>query len=43
LVKALTKADGEIVDNVKDMETMAADFYKQLYTSEAVQGMDQVL
>jgi hypothetical protein len=43
LVKALTKADGEIVDNVKDMETMAADFYKQLYTSEGVQGMDQVL
>jgi hypothetical protein len=43
LVKSLTKSDGQATENVHEMQAMTADFYKQLYTSEGVQGMDQVL
>jgi hypothetical protein len=43
LIKTLARDDGQLTEDGNEMQTMASDFYQQLYTSEGVQGMDQVL
>ncbi|KAM0859925.1 hypothetical protein ACQ4PT_046881 [Festuca glaucescens] len=43
LVKSLTRADGQVTEDVNEMQVMTGEFYKKLYTSEGVQGMNQVL
>lgn len=42
-IKALQKPDGQLIENIPEMEQMAITFYQQLYTSEGVHNMDQVL
>ncbi|XP_020173489.1 uncharacterized protein [Aegilops tauschii subsp. strangulata] len=42
-IKALQKPDGQVTDNVSKMENMTNNFYRDLYTSEGVQGMELVL
>ena len=42
-IKALQKPDGELTDNVHEMENMATSFYQHLYTLEGVQNIEQVI
>ncbi|XP_073362809.1 uncharacterized protein [Aegilops tauschii subsp. strangulata] len=43
LIKALQKPDGEVTTELTEMQQMALEFYKQLYTSEGVVGIQDVL
>ena len=43
IVRTLTRQDGQATDDRVEMQNMVDDFYKNLYTSEGVQGMDHVL
>ena len=43
IVRTLTRQDGQAIDDRVEMQNMVDDFYKNLYTSEGVQGMDHVL
>jgi hypothetical protein len=43
LVKALKREDGQITEDKNEIQSMAAEFYKTLYTSEGVHDMNQVL
>jgi hypothetical protein len=42
-MKARTSDDGQIIEDKNEMQSMAAEFYKTLYTSEGVHDMNQVL
>jgi hypothetical protein len=42
-VKELARADGSITSSEGEMGNLANAFYQQLYTSEGVSGMDEVL
>ena len=43
LIKALEKQDGQLTEELTEMQQMALDFYKTLYTSEGVEGLEDVL
>ena len=43
LIKSLQKQDGQLTEELTEMQQMALDFYKTLYTSEGVEGLDDVL
>jgi hypothetical protein len=43
LMKARTSDDGQFIEDKNEMQSMAAEFYKTLYTSEGVHDMNQVL
>jgi len=43
IVRTLTRQDGQAIDDRVEMQNMVDDFYKNLYTSKGVQGMDHVL
>jgi hypothetical protein len=43
LIKALTRSDWQVVEDNSEMQSLASDFYKDLYTSDGVTNMDQVL
>jgi hypothetical protein len=43
LIKSLQKPDGSTTDDADEMQELAIDFYKTLYTSEGVYDMDRVL
>ena len=43
MIKALKKPDWQVTSEFTEMQQMALDFYKQLYTSEGVQGVEDVL
>ena len=43
LIKSLHNADGDIINSIDQLETMATQFYKELYTSEGVSNMNAVL
>ena len=43
LIKSLQKQDGQLTDDLSEMQKLALDFYKALYTSEGVEGLDDVL
>jgi len=42
-IKSLQKEDGQATENVPEMESLTTSFYQQLYTSEGVHDMAQVL
>lgn len=42
-IKSLQKPDGQLTENTTEMENMTTTFYQQLYTSEGVHDMEQVL
>jgi hypothetical protein len=42
-IAALARADGTPMSNEKEMGALANGFYKQLYTSEGVSSMEEVL
>ena len=42
-IKSLQREDGHLTDNVHEMESLTTSFYQQLYTSEGVHDMAQVL
>jgi TATA-binding protein-associated factor Taf7 len=42
-MKARTSDDGQIIEDKNEMQSMATEFYKTLYTSEGVHDMNQVL
>ena len=43
MVKALQNSLGSIVVDPDEMRSLANDFYRTLYTTEGVQGIDEVL
>jgi hypothetical protein len=43
LIKTLVRQDGQLIDDPIEMQSMTAEFYKTLYTSEGVQDMILVL
>jgi hypothetical protein len=43
LIKALTGSDGQTVEDPEALKSMMNDFYKNLFTSEGVQDMHNVL
>ena len=42
-IKALQRPNGELTENVSEMENLTNTFYRDLYTSEGVHDMEQVL
>ncbi|XP_044336269.1 uncharacterized protein [Triticum aestivum] len=42
-IKALQKQDGQLTEDLTEMQQLAQEFYKNLYTSEGVEGVDDVL
>ena len=42
-IKALQKLNGELTDNVLEMENMSTSFYQELYTSEGVHNMEHII
>jgi hypothetical protein len=42
-IAELKRVDGSLVTREDELGSMASNFYKELYTSEGVQGMDEVL
>lgn len=43
LIKALQKADGQLIKYLTEMQQLTLNFYKSLYTSEGVEGIEEVL
>ena len=43
LIKAPQKPYGQVTEDVTEMQQLALDYYKLMYTSEGVQGVDEVL
>jgi hypothetical protein len=43
LIKSLVRQDGKLIDDPNEMQSMTAEFYKTLYTSEGVHDMNLVL
>ena len=43
LIKALQRPDGQVTDDPTEMQQLALEFYKNLYTSEGIQGLQEVL
>ena len=43
LIKALQKQYGQLTDDLTEMQQLALDFYKTLYTSEGVEGLDEII
>lgn len=43
MIKALQRTGGELTEDMTEMQQLALDFYRNLYTSEGVQGVEEVL
>lgn len=43
LIKSLMRGNGDVVTEINELEEMATQFYLQLYTSEGVSNMQEVL
>ena len=43
MIKALQNSMGVLVDDPNELKSMAVEFYKNLYTLEGVNNIDQVL
>ena len=43
LIKSLQKQDGQVTKDLTEMQTLALEYYKNLYCSEGVPGMEEVL
>jgi hypothetical protein len=43
LIKSLTRADGQVIEDKEELMEMTSEFYKNLYTSEGVHDMHKVL
>ena len=43
MINALQKHDGQLTEDLTEMQQLAQEFYKNLYTSKGVEGVDDVL
>lgn len=43
LIKSLQNSNGDVISNINELEEMATQFYKDLFTSDGVTNMQEVM